>query len=252
MDCADVNNEETYFQGALDLRVVYGRSLQAAEIQYLSTLKPTLLRPKNIDKGYADFIVNMHRRLSTKYLNTSPLRHLLSVQRKSFPADAVILEFGVWMGSSINAIAKALPYNNNIFGFDSFEGLPGDWVYPFLKKSFDMQGNLPSVFPNVNLIPGWFTDTLPTFKASVLQRRQISLLHIDCDIYSSASYVLRELRENIREGTFIVFDELINYEGFHEHEMKVLYEIVNEWDLDFEIIGAECAGACQPVAIKIV
>ena len=46
----------------------------------------------------------------------------------------------------------------------------------------------------------------------------VSLLHIDCDVYESARYVMRLLIERgfIRTGTVIVWDELLDYCGF-EH-----------------------------------
>src|SRR5574337_163434 len=53
-------------------------------------------------------------------------------------ADGLFMEFGVWSGASINAIAARQPYKR-IFGFDSFEGLKED--YPgtgFKKGSFGL------------------------------------------------------------------------------------------------------------------
>ena len=37
------------------------------------------------------------------------------------------LEFGVFQGRSINIIAEKFP-DQKIYGFDSFKGLPEDWV----------------------------------------------------------------------------------------------------------------------------
>ena len=48
-----------------------------------------------------------------------------------------------------------------IYGFDSFEGLPDAWIPGFPKGYFDMKGSLPPVAPNVQLIKGWFDETLP-------------------------------------------------------------------------------------------
>lgn len=41
--------------------------------------------------------------------------------------EATVLEFGVFKGESINAISELLP-SATIYGFDSFLGLPEDWV----------------------------------------------------------------------------------------------------------------------------
>jgi hypothetical protein len=52
-----------------------------------------------------------------------------------------------------------------------------------------------------------------------------ALLHLDSDIYSAASFVLRTLIADRRivRGTVIVFDELFNYCGFENHESLALY-----------------------------
>jgi hypothetical protein len=77
------------------------------------------------------------------------------------------LEFGVCYGGSINRIARYT--KNKIYGFDSFIGLPEKWsridnsgvTYP--EGAFSLGGNLPKVVENVELIKGWFKDTLPVF-----------------------------------------------------------------------------------------
>ena len=53
--------------------------------------------------------------------------------------------------------------NNKVYGFDSFEGLPEKWRNGFEKGTFNRNGNLPKVNNNVELIKGWFDDTLPNF-----------------------------------------------------------------------------------------
>ena len=75
---------------------------------------------------------------------------------------------------------------------------------------------------------GWFNDTLPAFLAALPSDRQVSLLHIDCDIYSSASLVLSLLAAQARlaPGCIIIFDELFNYVGFEDHEMRALVDLL--------------------------
>jgi hypothetical protein len=77
--------------------------------------------------------------------------------------EGLILEFGVRRGYSLNYFAKRFP-EHKLFGFDSFEGLHVDWAGTGAPKgTFDLGGKLPSVRPNVNLVKGWFDQTLPSF-----------------------------------------------------------------------------------------
>jgi hypothetical protein len=52
-----------------------------------------------------------------------------------------------------------------------------------------MQGKFPDVRINVQLIKGWFNETLPKFTNLLESDDKIALLHIDCDIYSSTKTV---------------------------------------------------------------
>ncbi len=79
------------------------------------------------------------------------------------------LEFGTYDGRSINKISRYT--NRQIFGFDSFEGLPEEWVgRGFPKGCFDLGGANPNfnpegffVYDNVKLIKGWFNESIPIF-----------------------------------------------------------------------------------------
>lgn len=79
----------------------------------------------------------------------------------------MLLEFGVFQGTSINHVAKTLSKaadNRMIHGFDLFEGLSHDgagWVWE--KGRFDRQGILPEVEKNISLYKGSIDDTLPAF-----------------------------------------------------------------------------------------
>jgi len=73
--------------------------------------------------------------------------------------EGVVIEFGVYKGDTINYIARKLP-SFDVFGFDSFEGLPEFWRDGFDKGTFSLN-SLPEVEKNVKLYKGWFDDTLP-------------------------------------------------------------------------------------------
>ena len=68
--------------------------------------------------------------------------------------DGLVLEFGVFMGSSINYFAKKLPKidvltDKTVHGFNSFEGLPEDWMQEGgvmgKKGTFTLGGVMPKV-----------------------------------------------------------------------------------------------------------
>lgn len=164
-------------------------------------------------------------------LPAHPLDHVLAtVDFGSKPA----LEFGVFSGVSIGRIRHAV--KGDVYGFDSFEGLPEQWRQGYPRGSFDMAG-LPAVGPDVTLVKGWFDKTLPQFVQDTLGDRQIGLLHVDCDLYSSTKTVFDCLQRNIGPGTVIVFDEMINYPGYEQHELLAFWEYVRDTGVKFEIIG---------------
>jgi len=161
-------------------------------------------------------------------------------RRRSGPLAAALaksepgafLQFGVYRGASINHHAAKYP-DRSFYGFDSFEGFPsdgrGDW-----SQDFSTQGVLPKVGPNVHLIKGYFSDTLPEFLAGF--EGNISVVDIDCDIYSSTCDVFLALSaaRRLQPGLIISFDELITYRGFLANEMFALFEMLERESLGLE------------------
>ena len=154
------------------------------------------------------------------------------------------LEFGVFSGTTINALASRRP-DLQFDGFDSFTGLPEDWDMgeKFVKgDAFDRKGVLPEVEDNVTLWEGWFDDTILKWIGKNAHMN-ISYLHVDCDIYSSTKTIFDNLNSRIKPGTIIRFDELscwrsvfgeasprgkanrVMYTTWKEHE----YKAMNEW-----------------------
>ena len=150
------------------------------------------------------------------------------------PEDGLICEFGVFRGESINYIADQLP-RRAIFGFDSFEGLPEHWRSAFGPGAFSTAGLLPEVQPGVTLIKGWFNSTLPAFAAE--HDGPISLLHIDCDLYSSTQCILEHLGSRLAPGAILIFDEFFNYPGWEEHEFRAFSEFAGARGLRHEYLA---------------
>ncbi|HSW93025.1 MAG TPA: TylF/MycF/NovP-related O-methyltransferase [Gammaproteobacteria bacterium] len=147
--------------------------------------------------------------------------------------DGVYIEMGVGSGKSINFIANLNP-RKEIYGFDSFEGLPDDWNtrkdFHIPKGSFKLNKDLeyPPIVNNVRLMKGLFRDTLPIFKNITLKEKPISFIHVDCDLYESAKDVFDFLEGNIVSGTIIVFDEFYNYEGHENDEFRAFQEFLHQ------------------------
>lgn len=188
-------------------------------------------------------------------LGLEPLDYVLRNGLASHHENELWMEFGVWKGATINKMANAT--SGLVYGFDSFEGLPEDWRDGFAAGTFNEHGKLPPVAHNVRLIKGWFNETLPSFIADHCDDT-VSLLHVDCDIYSSARFVLFRLAPLMREGTIVVFDELINYPGYDgdNGELRALNEFVHTFNAEVEWIGmngalGQVANVHEKVALRI-
>ncbi len=190
-------------------------------------------------------------------------------------ANAQFLEFGVHEGKDLKRMAvflrsievkkKSQDLQPTLFhGFDSFEGLPEDWIngqmtaenQPVHKKgAFDTGGAKPnvdglamnlgehghnnqsSVADRIMFHKGWFHETLPPFFDS--NSAPVAFVHADADLYGSTLTFLTELSERklLRKGTVIIFDEFWNYPHWQEGEFKAWTEIADIYSLQFEYFG---------------
>lgn len=167
--------------------------------------------------------------------------------------NGLYLEFGVYQGGSINYISDRIG-DHIIYGFDSFEGLPDGWLPGYPKGKFNENGELPEVNDNVRLVKGWFNETLPDF-IDAHKSEQCSFINIDCDLYESTKCVLSLLKDNIREGTVICFDEMAGHIGWPDDEYKAFTEFIEETGMKFKYLACAFGGGHQlteRVAIEIV
>lgn len=217
-----------------------------------------VLHFKSTNKNYKsnkDAVDFVEKHLSSaKELHSDSDADVLRFTSDHTQLDGFFLELGVATGRTINFIAALNP-QKSIYGFDSFEGLPEDWVradVTVLKGAFAAHKNdfAPPVLTNVTLFKGNFADVLPEFKSKILKDAPIAFLHVDCDIYESTKGALDILASNIKEGTIIVFDELYNYPNYAHHEWKALQEFLasNGFKAEFIAFNAEH----EQVAIKII
>lgn len=162
------------------------------------------------------------------------------------PAEGITLECGVYFGRSLRLISRSTP--GPVHGFDSFQGLPEAWSAQEGAGAYSTAGRMPRAGDNVRLHAGWFEDTLPGFFAS--QPGPVRLLHVDCDLYSSTRTVLQAAEPRLVAGSVIVFDDLLAYPGFADHELKAFSEFSATQHLDWEVVGACLLG--REVAIRVI
>lgn len=192
-------------------------------------------KPKNVIT-YFEFVNNMVNKIPN--IETNPLLYVFN--NNLVNKNGLWLEFGVSTGTTINQIAKFS--NNKIYGFDTFGGLPTDWIgridIPNNKiGSYTNNGKLPKVPTNVKLIKGFFSQTLDIF----LQNHKtelITFMHIDCDLYQSTRDIFEKVYNYIDyTGCVIVFDELVNYPYYWLHELKAFYEFLSIHNINYKWIG---------------
>lgn len=153
------------------------------------------------------------------------------------------LEFGVGRGKSIRWIGSHS--DRAVYGFDSFDGIPEYWngnpVGAFAQKK------LPKVPANVRFEIGMFDETIPPFLEQ--HNEPISLLHVDCDLYSSTVTIFAALGARLQPGAIVLFDEYYNFPRWQQHEYKAFQEFVASAGIKYEYLAYSVTG--QQVAAKI-
>jgi len=145
--------------------------------------------------------------------------------------DGLVLEFGVYQGTSIRQLAGLV--DGDVHGFDSFEGIPEAWNHE-KAGSYSMKGSLPEVPDNVFLHRGWFEDSIPSFLVG--RKESVRLMNIDCDLYTSTKTVLDQFAGHITEGSVLVFDEFIGNPSWRQDEFKAFSEAACNYNWHFEVI----------------
>jgi len=161
-------------------------------------------------------------------------------------SEGLVIECGVFHGRTINLLARWLP-TAAVHGFDSFQGLPDDWNPAEPAGSYSTGGQQPDVAGNVTLHDGWFDESLPNFAQNI--DAPISLLHVDCDLYSSTKSILDHLGPHLDSGTLIVFDEYTGYPGWHRHEYRAFKEFLDANAYQATPVAATLLG--QSIAFRL-
>jgi hypothetical protein len=134
-----------------------------------------------------------------------------------------ILEFGVFNGESLRDFALRCP-SRQVYGFDSFEGLPEDW---WTRPQGTFQTAVPVINePNATLVKGLFDESLPPFLEH--WPGKAAIVHVDCDLYNSTLSCLRPILSRFQQGTVLLFDEYYNYSDFAYHEWLAWHQLCAE------------------------
>lgn len=193
-------------------------------------------RKEEMDKSFQTFKKHFYKSV---FLHSSQIRRFaISEATKDEKKNDYFLEFGVYKGASLNFFSKYIKIND-IYGFDSFEGINHNWVGHTEEIGHkNLNKKLPKVHSNVVLIPGWIEETLEKF---ISEKKNISIkfIHIDTDTYETTNYILKKLKPYLQNNCIILFDELYNFAGWSVGEYKALIENFKESEYEFFAFSLE-------------
>lgn len=148
------------------------------------------------------------------------------------------LEFGVRYGDSLLKWSSINIHPNSRFiGFDSFEGIPEDWVSvtgTARKGSMSVGGVIPHTDDSrVHFVKGWFNDTLRPFLKEFSPRSRL-VIHNDGDLFSSTLFTLATLDPILQRGSILIFDEFAN----PLHEWRAFHDYTAAFGRTCRVLGA--------------
>jgi hypothetical protein len=167
--------------------------------------------------------------------------------------------FGVFRGRSIKTWREAFP-DSRCVGFDSFEGLPSSDTHNAWDQGMFNAGDPRSQIiaqnggpSKVQLVKGFFADTLVPALPQELQLKTALFVEIDSDLYASAYEALDYMfkMELIKPGTLIGYDDWwchfcdntnTTQHPFESGEGQAHKEITEKYHVHFSCV----AGACKP------
>ena len=124
----------------------------------------------------------------------------------------VVAEFGCFRGHTAVQMVETmreLGDDARVLLFDSFQGMPasphpGDrhWTPGDMTASVAEVQRRFDRFPNVEIVPGFFQDTLGAFADL-----KVKLAHVDADLYTSIHEVNQWLLDRMQPGGTIVYDD---------------------------------------------
>ena len=165
------------------------------------------------------------------------------LKRQDSTGGGLVLEFGVYKGASLRFWGNNL--NNQVFGFDSFEGLAETFGGIDSSTKFLRQGKKPRrIGKNSHLIVGRVENTLENFlkehPVSGLKEEENGLIrfcHFDMDVYEPTKYVLERIKSRLQPGSLLLFDEFIGNPNWKHSEYKALKETLEDTRYEWVAFG---------------
>lgn len=159
------------------------------------------------------------------------------------------LEFGVWEGKSFREWVSGNKHPQSRFtGFDTFTGLPEDWMPEFPAGAFSTAGAVPRLDdPRAEFVPGLFQDTLYEFLDKHPPANSRIVLHLDADLYSSTLFVLATMDRFLRPGTILIFDEFNSL----NHEYQAWYDYRRSFGHQWKGLGQVGDDALQAAIMMV-
>ena len=173
--------------------------------------------------------------------------HFFDAIVKKSITSKLFYEFGVWRASSFKYLLKIFKKG---YGFDTFTGIPEDWVVGngIVKAgSYSSDGNVPKI-KGGEFIVGKFKDTLPVFFSK--SRPMASVINFDADLYSSTICALNFSKSVMDKDTILIFDEFIINESWEQDEFKALNEFCSINHFSYEVIAISFV--TKQVAVKLI
>lgn len=157
-----------------------------------------------------------------------------------------IIEFGVFKNETVELMSKLLTKKNidyNIYGIDSFEGLPEEkentklfWLF---KKGEFKNTNQPRDTDHTKYIKCWFNELTinQLIEKGFNKETKFDLVHIDSDLYVSCIDAWKFLLEYdlVGPGSIIIYDEFRSTPSLLEGgESKAHIEICDKYKIEFQ------------------
>jgi len=202
---------------------------------------------KVLAPDYRDFIYATREILLSKRVLGPVLVH--EVTANEWLQDGLVLDVGVFLGSSTRLLAKLLNNRTTVHGFDTFSGFPDgkawhidgfefpskfahneSWVQVVVAEhGLDFVDGTPSTLGhNVVFHRGLTYDTLqPVLDAN--REKPLTFMHVDIDTYEGAFHALETCRKRMVVGTTIVFDDFFIMSG----EFKAFYDFQRKYPFQY-------------------
>lgn len=160
----------------------------------------------------------------------SYIKYCVEKSNPDLTSDGLFMEFGVFTGNTFLMIRRTLPKKITLYGFDTFTGLPEDWVDEdtnniiFPKGAFVPPYKMNPI-QDCELIEGDIFSTLQPFLDT--HAFPIKFVHFDMDLYKPTKYALKLMCKQFIEGTVLVFDDFYNLPGWRHHSFKAVEEMID-------------------------